>query len=220
MSESIPLVNFDNLPNSVREFEFSEYERSVESRIRQAASEVKEGLRRRIPWKFTQDTYIDIPTAAVDTVVDLSGATSTTALLGAGASAAGGAATAGATVGTAAGVAVGGAVVGGILGSILTRGRGATAPGHHFLGPGNPVDEAPPVDTDDQIAKDHDIAYSNAKTAEDVHIADKEAINKFAADYKEHGNLHSKAGELGLTLKHNVEKFTGILYPPLTGTCK
>ena len=220
MSESIPLVNFDNLPNNIREFEFSQYERSVETRIRQAASEVKEGLRRRIPWKFTSDTYIDIPSAAVDTVVDLSGATSTTALLGAGATTAGGAATAGATVGTAGAVAVGGAVVGGILGEILTRGRGATLPGHHFVGPGNPVDEAPPVDVDDVIAKQHDIAYSNAKTVDDVHAADKEAIKQFRADFDEHGNLHSKLGELGLTLKHNVEKFTGVLYPPLSGTYK
>lgn len=218
MGESIPLVDLNNLPNSVHEFEFSAYERNVENRILQRGRDVANELRRRIPWKFTE-THIPIEETTVGhSVVDLSAATSTTALLGTGGAAATGLTGVGASVGTAAGVGIGGVVVGGILGSLLTRDRGATLPGHHFIGPGNPVDEAPPVDKDDEIAKRHDIAYGTAKTVEDVHRADKAAIQEFKKDYEEHGNLHSKVGQVGLTLKHNIEKFTGILYPPLPGT--
>jgi hypothetical protein len=46
-------------------------------------------------------------------------------------------------------------------------------PGHHYLGPGNKLQEfKPPVDSDDEIALLHDLNYKYAKTKDDISEAD------------------------------------------------
>lgn len=87
-------------------------------------------------------------------------------------------------------------------------------PGHEYLGPGTNLDEAKdPVDTDDQIAKEHDVAYTKVKTHQDIIDADNTAIGKFEEDWKATGNLHSKISSTLLGAKQAVEQYTGPLYP-------
>lgn len=50
--------------------------------------------------------------------------------------------------------------------------KGFTWPGHNYLGPGNPIDNGPTVNTADEIAKKHDIKYSESITPEDIYNAD------------------------------------------------
>lgn len=89
-------------------------------------------------------------------------------------------------------------------------------PGHRYLGPGNKLNNGPPVDMDDLIAQTHDLAYENAFDKEDVHIADEKAIFSFAIDWLKNKNWHSAIGALGLGLKHLVEVMCGrVFYPKL-----
>lgn len=85
--------------------------------------------------------------------------------------------------------------------------------GHHFLGPGNKVDFRPPVNEPDAIAKEHDIAYGNSKTKEDVKKADIEAIRKFLKT----GEVSGVVGAWGLRAKTFFEKIFGVKYPSLPG---
>lgn len=87
-------------------------------------------------------------------------------------------------------------------------------PFHRYIGPGNDINSGPCVDADDCIAKKHDIKYENAKTAEDVRLADVEAIEEFRANWLG-GNWHSLIGDIGLSLKYCVETYTGVIYPKL-----
>lgn len=168
---------------------------------------------------YQHETTIEEPAEVAIEMEDLgstasvSTAAETTALLGEAAASTSG-------VSTGAGVIVGGAIVGGVLGSILTkRGSGIVLKGSEFIGPGNPVDTNPARSRADQVAKEHDIAYGEAQKAQEVIAADERAIAGFREAYAEDGNYHAKIGEIGLTLKKNVEKLTGILYPPIkTGT--
>lgn len=92
-------------------------------------------------------------------------------------------------------------------------------PGHKYLGPGNELDNGSPVDTDDFIAKQHDIAYEGACTFDDVYVADKQAIFAFLIDWFEKKNWHSAVGAIGLGLKHLAEVICGkIFYPKLSKT--
>lgn len=104
------------------------------------------------------------------------------------------------------------------IGKIISRNRGATIPGRHFLGPGNPIDKAPPTSYADQIAKEHDIAYANARLPEDIFKADQDAIKKFDKAYKQFGGWDNLAGKVGLKLKHKIEANVGVIYPRLPGT--
>lgn len=89
-------------------------------------------------------------------------------------------------------------------------------PGHNYFGPGNKINAGPPVDTDDYIAQQHDLAYENAKDKEDVYRADEKAIFAFIIDCIKNKNWHSAIGALGLGLKHLTEVICGkIFYPKL-----
>lgn len=110
-----------------------------------------------------------------------------------------------------------GAVGAGIIASSVQK-HGAVLPGHHYIGPGNPLNGQDPVDKDDEIAKEHDEAYGKAKTSQDVFDADRTAIEKFGADYDTHGNLHSLLGKTGLQIKTAIEKKFGVIYPSVSGT--
>lgn len=95
-------------------------------------------------------------------------------------------------------------------------------PNHNYLGPGNTaqIEGNPhhPVDSDDLIASEHDNAYHQAQTKEDVYKADREAINKFGVDAWHNKNWHSAVGAVGLGLKHGVERLTNrVFYPSLPG---
>ncbi len=97
-------------------------------------------------------------------------------------------------------------------------------PGHNYLGPGNVApsagNQAPPIDRDDQIAAEHDTAYHQAKTKEDIYKADTQAIGDFAHDAYKNLNWHSAVGAIGLGAKHGVERLTNkVFYPNLGKSC-
>ena len=147
------------------------------------------------------------------------GVTEATPLLG-GAAAEGGAAGA---AGVAAAGAAGAVIIGGTIASLASGDSDddadehidppITLPKHHYLGPGNTVDDIPPVDEDDHIARDHDIAYEHAKTQKDIQKADIDGANKFLTDVIENKNPHSALGYIGLKSKHLVESAVGVKYP-------
>ena len=85
----------------------------------------------------------------------------------------------------------------------------ALFPGHNYLGPGNDTNNGQPFDSDDIIARNHDLAYANAQTFEDVHLADKKAIKEFAKDAISNFNYHSVIGAAGLVPKYLQQSLTG-----------
>nr|QTE04119.1 MAG: capsid protein [Emberiza tristrami parvoviridae sp.] len=84
-------------------------------------------------------------------------------------------------------------------------------PFHKYIGPGNTLNEGDPVDFDDYLAQQHDQAYENANSESDIQEADRHTANDFLSHFVE-GNYHSGLGALGLGLKSQVEKYTGVLY--------
>lgn len=202
MAEEIPLDTWTNELSSDTNPTFNRSSDTVRNRFRN-------------PFKPTRidipedDISIDIPENSVDIDPLLAGEGAITAGAS-GTSLASGTALAGVTIG---GALIGGAILGGTK-YLSDRNRGLTIPGTHYIGPGNAIDYAPPVNEADAIAQDHDIAYSKAKNPKDIEDADKIAIEKFSRD----GNLHSLAGNVGLRIKQAIESKTGLLYPSITGT--
>lgn len=90
-------------------------------------------------------------------------------------------------------------------------------PGHNYLGPGNKTNNGPPVDSDDAIAQQHDIAYSRARSVSSIRSADRQAIGAFAGDFIEEGNWHSAVGAVGLGAKYAAESVIGVQYPRNVG---
>lgn len=86
-------------------------------------------------------------------------------------------------------------------------------PGHKYLGPGNPVDNGPPVDSDDVIARQHDIEYDNATHDDHIRAADRKAIGAFLKDSVFPLNTHSIIGAAGLSAKYIFETVAGVQYP-------
>nr|QTE03710.1 MAG: structural protein [Periparus ater ambidensovirus] len=168
-----------------------------------------------IPIEEETSFSVSIPEAAETTSL-LTGSTSisasTAGITGAGA--------VGTQIAVGAGITTGAIVGGGIIAYAANKlsNSGATLPHHSYIGPGNPIDKNPGVDVDDNIAKEHDIAYQNAKTSSDVKEADRIAINKFNKDFEESGNYHSKLGAIGLQLKSAIEHKFGVIYPSVSGT--
>ncbi|KAK9680350.1 Phospholipase A2-like domain [Popillia japonica] len=87
---------------------------------------------------------------------------------------------------------------------------------HKYLGPGNELSGEEPVDTDDAIALEHDSTYETAVSAKDILKADEHAILDFWDDFSTSGNWHSLVAAAGLTLKHEVEKQVGVIYPDMS----
>lgn len=85
-------------------------------------------------------------------------------------------------------------------------------PRHHYHGPGTRDFTQHPLDDDDVIAQEHDLAYKFATRASDIRRADRMAIRAFCHNI--HNNWHSLLGLCGLCTKYSVESLTGILYPP------
>lgn len=89
-------------------------------------------------------------------------------------------------------------------------------PGHNYLGPGNPLPNGEPVDKADEIARDHDYEYRDAKSELDVHLSDAKAIARFSANSGIAGgfDIPSNVGALGLAAKKVGEYYSGTtLYP-------
>ena len=82
-------------------------------------------------------------------------------------------------------------------------------PGHNYLGPGNNLNNGEPVDEDDRIAQEHDIAYSNAVTFNDVQTADLNAVKKFGKEALLNFNPHAAIGAIGLLPKVVQQHLTG-----------
>nr|QOD39458.1 ORF1 [uncultured densovirus] len=115
------------------------------------------------------------------------------------------------------GVALAGAATAGIVVGAVSNSDDdtpiVTLPDHKFLGPGNTLNDNTPVDEDDHIALDHDRKYSEAKTTDDVHAADDEAIHDFITDVLVNKNPHSVLGALGIGIKRTAETAIGVQYP-------
>lgn len=84
------------------------------------------------------------------------------------------------------------------------------APGHKYLGPGTNDLSAKPADSDDAIARAHDLAYRFAESDSDVRNADIDAINQFAAE--SYRNPHAFLGAVGLGVKFAGESLAGVQY--------
>ncbi len=97
------------------------------------------------------------------------------------------------------GVAIGAGTIGAGLGV------GLLYPGHKNLGPGNEPDPEG-IDVDDNIAFDHDIRYTNAKSQQDIVDADAIAIDEFDKDWQDTSNVHSLVGRTGIQIKKTVEE--------------
>nr|QTE03808.1 MAG: structural protein [Phoenicurus auroreus ambidensovirus] len=210
--------------NKYETIELGEYERignqtPKENAFRPAGSD-NSGLRFRGSTKAAT-----VAESSADVSIAIEEATETTLLLGGEAAGAGAAAAGSSTATTAVGAISGvGAVGGGVTAvgyGIKTAlgGRGGekdtfVAKGTHFVGPGNPIDTRPPVSETDAIAKEHDIDYSKAKTAKDIHDADRKAVDAFR---KQEGILPKIAGTLLDTKRKVEENLTGVIYPSLPG---
>lgn len=108
-----------------------------------------------------------------------------------------------------------GAVGAGVAIKGIIDSRQAHYPGHNYLGPGTKLEKAEaPVDSDDKIAKVHDIAYSKANTRQDIVEADNQAVHSFHSDFISRGNIHSLIGEVGIQAKQATEYYLGqSIYP-------
>ena len=106
--------------------------------------------------------------------------TAPTGLVETGFTSAAGAASAPSSSAIAAGILTGaGIVAGGITAGVLSNNNNDndddehtnpvfSLPGHKYIGPGNTITNIQPIDEDDHIAYDHDIAYEKAKTQKDI----------------------------------------------------
>nr|QTZ83149.1 MAG: hypothetical protein 2 [Emberiza rustica ambidensovirus] len=121
----------------------------------------------------------------------------------------------------------GGSIATGILGATAIAGgaiaakkiidrveeKGLTLPNSDFIGPGNPIPIGAAKNPSDQIAKEHDVAYQNAKHVDDIKKADLEAIKAFNTEYSKSGDTYAKVGEIGLNIKSKIEEHIGVQYP-------
>lgn len=87
-------------------------------------------------------------------------------------------------------------------------------PGYHYLGPGNPIENGPTVNSTDKIAKKHDISYEKAKYSYEIYNSDKVAIHEFLKDFKLTHRFSDLVGAAGLEIKTLFEKVINhTLYP-------
>lgn len=125
---------------------------------------------------------------------------------------------------------VGGAIgsaVGGVLSA--TSGKyegGTTLPGSDYIGPGNTVKAGAARSEADQIAKEHDLAYSDILDIARTKVlsereffnlikrTDSEAQDRFNKEILESGSIPAYVGKYGLKIKGYLEDlYGGALYP-------
>lgn len=102
----------------------------------------------------------------------------------------------------------------------LARGE-MTVPGYNFAGPGNPVDDYPPVNPTDAAAKQHDIEYGKLQEQginpyTTYNDADEDFINKISKESGIVPNIASgvfkakrKFSELGVLKRHKAQHIAG-----------
>lgn len=96
-----------------------------------------------------------------------------------------------------------------------------TLPGHNYLGPGNKLDKGPPTNQIDQDAQEHDHAYNDAQSQQDIKDADHKFIGQagdhIAEGLSGHGSISDTIGAViggaGIGIKDKVENQTGVKYP-------
>lgn len=88
-------------------------------------------------------------------------------------------------------------------------------PGHRYIGPGNSVRSGQPIDTDDAIAREHDLLYE-VNSNRDVSSIDAHAVDDFLSDFSLTGNWHSLIGGVGLQVKRQYESVFGQQYPAMS----
>lgn len=89
-------------------------------------------------------------------------------------------------------------------------------PGYRYLGPGNKLNNGTPINSADSIARDHDIAYEQAKSTSDIRAADRKAIGQFIGDKSIGGTI----GAVGLGVKYIGESIVGVQYPNMSKRMK
>jgi hypothetical protein len=106
---------------------------------------------------------------------------------------------------------------------------GFTVPGFNYLGPGNPLDNGPPTNRVDEVARQHDLRYSEAQLlfeqnhdSEEVFKYIQEADDSFLVDLSEieptsyTESFGKIIGKTGIGLKRGVENILHTtLYPSL-----
>lgn len=103
---------------------------------------------------------------------------------------------------------------------------GFNPPPFKYLGPGNSLNRGPAYNLVDESAREHDIAYSQAKSKEDIYKADKSFISK-SGNYIAEGisgkgsvsdTIGAVLGGVGIGTKHLLEKsINKVLYPTISG---
>ena len=102
---------------------------------------------------------------------------------------------------------------------------GLNPPPFKYLGPGNSLNKGKPYNQIDADAKEHDIAYANAKENESIHQADDKFIKK-ASDHLIEGlsgkgsvsdTVGAIVGGLGIGAKRLIESKSGVIYPSISG---
>lgn len=104
--------------------------------------------------------------------------------------------------------------------------KGYIYPGYKYLGPGNPLNQGPPVNKLDAAAKKHDEKYhkiteyykktkNKQRFEQEIADADEEFIEEVAT-FAPEGPYDTVAKWIaygGIETKHILEKYTGIIYP-------
>ncbi len=88
----------------------------------------------------------------------------------------------------------------------------ATVPGRPNTGPGNEEEE--PTSNSDRVSLDHDRAYSNAKTQEDVVRADDVFLHEQYNELAKGDTVNAALGIAGIGTKRVIESVVGVQYPP------
>lgn len=93
--------------------------------------------------------------------------------------------------------------------------------GHNYFGPGNPISNGDPQDTDDAYVKEHDRTYAEAERLGDpsiVRTADLQFISRNFEEGKK--NPHAWLGTIGIGGKYLFESVFGVQYPRIRGVLK
>lgn len=173
----------------------------------------EETLRHRQPWSYQQyqnSISDELLTGEEETIFSSDVVTSTVSAAAETTPLVATTAAASSSISTVGAITAGGVVAGTVLGAVL--GSQLTVPGHHYLGPGNSIDEGKaPVDKDDARAQLHDEQYNSAKSDTDILNADKEFIVDSIPDIIK-GDPHAIVGGVGISGKHLLESVLGVQY--------
>jgi hypothetical protein len=87
---------------------------------------------------------------------------------------------------------------------------------HNYFGPGASDYSTTPIESDDGIARQHNLLYESARSFDDIHEADAKAIKEFGEDAITNVNWHSALGATALGMKYTFVGMTNkLIYPRL-----